>query len=56
MEVTTRTIQGRLLLRPSPAVNDIVAGVLGHAQRRYPTEVCAFVFAGNHYLCAAAHK
>jgi REP-associated tyrosine transposase len=49
VEVTTRTIQGRLLLRPSPAVNDIVAGVLGHAQRLYPTEVCAFVFLSSHY-------
>jgi hypothetical protein len=48
VEVTIRTIQGRLLLRPSPAVNDIVAGVLGHTQRRYPTEVCAFAFLSNH--------
>jgi len=49
VEVTTRTIQGRPLLRPSPAVNEIVAGVLGHAQGRHPTEVCAFVFMSGHY-------
>jgi hypothetical protein len=32
IEVTTRTIQSRLLLRPSPAINDAVIGVLGCAQ------------------------
>jgi putative transposase len=49
VEITTRTIQGRLLLRPSPAVNEIVAGVLGRAQRLYGAEVCAFVFLSSHY-------
>jgi transposase IS200 family protein len=49
VEVTTRTIQSRLLLRPSPATNEVVLGVLGRAQRLYPVRLCAFVFAGNHY-------
>jgi hypothetical protein len=49
VEVTTRTIQGRRLLRPSPAVNELVAGVLGRAQRLYGVEVCAFVFVSSHY-------
>ncbi len=31
VEVTTRTIQGRLLLRPSQELNEIVVGVLGRA-------------------------
>ena len=31
VEVTCRTLQGRLLLRPSPELNDIAAGVLGRA-------------------------
>jgi hypothetical protein len=35
VEVTLRTIQSRLLLRPSPAVNEIILGVLGRAQRLY---------------------
>ncbi len=32
VEVTSRTIQGRLLLRPSPEVNDIILGVIGRGQ------------------------
>jgi hypothetical protein len=48
VEVTTRTIQGRRLLRPSPALNEIAAGVLGRAQRLYGPEVCAFVFMSSH--------
>jgi hypothetical protein len=32
VEVTCRTIQGRLLLRPSQQLNDIVLGILGRAQ------------------------
>jgi len=33
MEITTRTIQGRFLLRPSKDLNEIVLGI-GGAQRR----------------------
>ena len=40
-EVTCRTLQGRLLLRPGPELNDIAAGVLGRAQRLYPVEIMA---------------
>jgi hypothetical protein len=35
VEATVRTIQSRLLLRPSPALNELVIGVLGRAQRLY---------------------
>jgi REP element-mobilizing transposase RayT len=49
VEVTARTIQGRPLLRPSPDVNEIVAGVLGRAQRLYEPEVCAFVVMSSHF-------
>jgi REP element-mobilizing transposase RayT len=49
VEVTCRTLQGRLLLRPSTALNEILAGVLGHAQRKYPVRICAFVFLSTHY-------
>ena len=48
-EVTTRTVQGRFLLNPSPELNTIILGVLGRAQRLYPVEIHAFVFLGNHY-------
>ena len=49
VEVTCRTLQGRLLLRPSPELNDIAAGVLGRAQRLYPVEIIALSLLSNHY-------
>ena len=49
VEVTCRTLQGRLLLRPSPELNDIVAGILGRAQRLYPVDIVAFQPLSNHY-------
>ena len=51
VEVTTRTIQGRRLLRPSPDLNEIVLGVLGRALT-LPVDVglCGFTFLSNHYV------
>jgi hypothetical protein len=49
VEVTCRTLQGRPLLRPSPELNDIAAGILGRAQRLYPVDLVAFVLVSNHY-------
>lgn len=49
VEVTCRTIQGRLLLRPSNLLRDIAIGVLARAARLYPVDVHAFVFMSNHY-------
>jgi Transposase IS200 like. len=46
---TCRTIQGRLLIRPSPLLNEIILGVLGRAQRRYPLEIVGYVFTSSHY-------
>jgi len=48
IEVTCRTIHSRFLLRPGPMLNEIVIGVLGRAQRKYPTRVCGYVLASNH--------
>ena len=48
VEVTCRTIHSRFLLRPGPVLNEIVVGVLGRAQRKYPTRVCGYVLASNH--------
>ncbi len=45
---TCRTIQGRFLLRPSQQLNDILLGVLGRAQDRYPLEIVAFTFLSSH--------
>ena len=49
VEVTCRTIQGRLLLRPSQQLNDIVLGVLGRAQYHYPLEIVSFSFLSSHW-------
>jgi hypothetical protein len=39
--VTSRTIHGRFLLRPSPLINEAFLGVLGRAQELYGVGVCA---------------
>lgn len=44
-----RTFQARFLLRPSPALNELVGGVLGRAQSRYPLRCHAAVFMSNHF-------
>jgi hypothetical protein len=49
VEVTVRTFQSRFLLRPSPALNQIIAGVLGRAQRRYGIVCHCVVFLSNHF-------
>lgn len=48
VEVTMRTVHGRLLLRPSRVANDLVVGVLGRAQRKYAMVIHALVFMSNH--------
>lgn len=49
VEVTCRTVQGRLLLRPSPILRDLTLGVLARAVRLYPIELHAFAFLSNHF-------
>lgn len=49
VEVTTRTVQGRLLLQPTPSINEAVLGVLGRAQRMYGMVVHFAVVLSNHY-------
>jgi REP element-mobilizing transposase RayT len=49
VEVTTRTVHSRLLLRPSPELNDIVLGILGRAQSLFPVRIHAFVVLSNHW-------
>jgi REP element-mobilizing transposase RayT len=48
VEITTRTLQGRLLLKPSPELNDLVLGVIGKAQATYRMTIHAFAVASNH--------
>jgi putative transposase len=49
VEVTARTIHGRLLLRPDHPTCDLILGVLGRAQALYEMRIVAFVFLSNHY-------
>jgi len=49
VEVTSRTIHGRLLIQPTPRIADLCRGVLARAARLYPVDVHAFAFLGNHY-------
>jgi len=48
-EVTTRTMQSRLLMRPSPELNSIILGVIGKALTIYNVQLYLFVFLSNHY-------
>jgi transposase IS200 family protein len=49
VEVTTRTIHSRLLLRPSPQTNEIFLGVLGRALALYPVGIVAATCLSGHY-------
>jgi hypothetical protein len=48
-EVTTRTMQSRLLLKPSPELNSIILGIIGKALSMYNVQMYLFVFLSNHY-------
>lgn len=49
VEVTTVTLQNRHLLRPSATLNDLVVGVLAHAQAKHEVEIIALAFLSTHY-------
>ncbi len=50
VEVTTRTVHSRYLLRPTSWVNESIVGVLGRGRRRVPDlRLCSLVFLSNHY-------
>ena len=40
--------QNRFLLRPSPELNTVVAGIIGCAQRRFHMEICAVAVLSSH--------
>ena len=48
VEITTRTLQGRLLLKPSPELTDLILGVIGKAQALYGMTIHALVFLSTH--------
>ena len=49
LEITSRTIQSRFLLKPSQLVTLILLGVLGRAAKMYDIQLHAFVFLSNHF-------
>ena len=53
-EITSRTVQGRHLLRPSKVLNDLILGIIGRAMRLYGVRVYLFVFLSNHYHLIAS--
>lgn len=48
-EITTCSLDRKLLLRPSKEVNDIIIGVIGRAQLHVDVQLHAFVFMSTHY-------
>jgi hypothetical protein len=49
VEITSRTNAARLYLRPSPALNLAILGILGRALALYPVTLHAFVVLSNHW-------
>ena len=47
--ITNRTLQGRLLMRPSKTINNTVGGIIAKAQEKYAVDIFAFVFTSNHF-------
>jgi hypothetical protein len=48
VEVTSRTVGSRYLLRPGPTTNELVLGVLGRAQALYGVRLFAIAVMSNH--------
>ena len=48
VEVTCRTVQGRLLLRPSAVFDEALIGALGRAQRHFGLKIVAITALSNH--------
>ena len=51
VEITTRTFQGRMLLRPSPELTDIILGIIGKAQELYGMTIHAFASTSGASAC-----
>ena len=49
VEITSRTIHGRFLLRPSRKLTAVLLGIIGRALARCGVKLHAFFFASNHY-------
>ncbi|MDY7095117.1 MAG: hypothetical protein SX243_19245, partial [Acidobacteriota bacterium] len=49
VEVTQKTFQGRFLLKPSQALNELIVGALARAAQRFPVDVVYPAFLSNHF-------
>ena len=49
VDVTGRTVQGRRLFRPGLEINEVVLGVFGRAQRRYPVRIVFLAVLSSHF-------
>jgi len=49
VEITTRAVGARYLLKPSEELNESIVGVIARAQQAYGVPVHALVFMSNHY-------
>lgn len=50
VEITSRALQRRFLLRPGRVANEIIVGCLARARQLYPeVKICAVVFLSNHF-------
>ena len=56
VEVTTRTIQGRYLLRPGPGVRKTTIGILARAQKRHGLRLHGVVVLSNHLHLLASPR
>jgi hypothetical protein len=48
VELTSRCVHGRFLMRPSSEINDRIVGIIGRAQRLTGVRLFAFNFQSNH--------
>jgi hypothetical protein len=56
VELTFTTLERRMFLRPSPAVNDIIAGVLDTAAKEYKVKVVAVAALSTHMHVLAVFR
>lgn len=47
--ITSRTIQSRFLMAPTPMTNELIGGILARAVRQCEVELFAYVFTSNHF-------
>jgi len=54
VEITSRTIQRRLLLKPTEELTGAILGILGRALAMYDVQLHAFAFVSNHFHLLAS--